>query len=188
MSCSTPVKLIDNDKNITRITLSDSDLFNAIDYYIKNRMTTNEKGLITISSKNINNKNKPKFINHIHGLSEIYMHPISAYTIYKNDTILIYSKKDKFVNPKKYSSEFTKSMKLILVDDWTLIEQEDGALQFTNSFNHHSSPWVYSQGKIIDSTRNNTISTNRILYGDIRFSYLVYDDLDSLRIVRYKEK
>jgi hypothetical protein len=132
-------------------------------------------------SKDINNINEPVFINHVFNLSKLYDRPISSYARYNEKIILIYSKKSEFINPRNYPKEFIDEMKQLLYDDWTMLKTRNGALEFVDiGMLNHSIPWKFYKNKV-EKLRN--YNMDKYLYNTDFFSYLDYDNLDSLRII-----
>ena len=97
--------------------------------------------------------------------------------------ILIYSKKDGYVDPRKYQKSFISKMKNLLDNDWSLTVGYNGALEFTGKqILNHSTPWKLAKGKI-DSSKNYKFNRSKFLYNKNFFDFGDYYNLDSLRIV-----
>jgi len=197
-SCGSQNKLHTNDQLI-EYTLKDQFLLKSIDDYILNNFNKKDvvdienraKRLVIIASKNINNPDKSKYISHIRNDSSIYNEPISGYFIYKNDTILIYSKKDKYINPWKYPAGFSASMKQQLNDTESRYEQDDGDfLNFKEFYSlDHTPYWRVNKGRLTKDVRN--YSQHKLLYGSTKNWGYDYDgkaDSLGLKIAKFNLK
>lgn len=180
-------------KELIRYEVKDQFILKSIDIYkeelFEEYIDIYKKKLIVILSKDFNNPNKPKYLNHIFNDSQIYNEPISGYFVHKADTILIYSKKDKYINPWKYSSAFSAKMKQQLNDTESLYKNDDlGWLVFKDSYiTNHSLYWKVHKNKIIKECKN--FNALKLLYGTKNNWGCDYDgkgDSLSLKISKYK--
>ena len=170
-----------NKKELKEIEIKDIFLLKSINQYLKTNKQ--DKSLVVIITKDINNSKSVKYINHILSLSKLYTNPLSSYAIHNNNIILIYSKKDGYVDPRKYQKSFISKMKNLLDNDWSLTVGYNGALEFTGKqILNHSTPWKLAKGKI-DSSKNYKFNRSKFLYNKIFFDFGDYYNLDSLRIV-----
>jgi hypothetical protein len=170
-----------NKKELKEIEIKDIFLLKSINQYLKTNKQ--DKSLVVIITKDIINSKSVKYINHILSLSKLYTNPLSSYAIHNNNIILIYSKKDGYVDPRKYQKSFISKMKNLLDNDWSLTVGYNGALEFTGKqILNHSTPWKLAKGKI-DSSKNYKFNRSKFLYNKIFFDFGDYYNLDSLRIV-----
>lgn len=124
-----------------------------------------QKTIIVLLSKDLNDPKKVKYLNHIFQDSYIYNEPISGYFIHNQDTILVYSKKDNFVNPWKYPPEFSAKMKQQLNDTESKYKQKDGDYLNFNSplITNHSHYWKVERKNLIKGDMN--FDPFKFLYG-----------------------
>jgi hypothetical protein len=170
-----------NKTELKEIEIKDIFLLKSINQYLKTNKQ--DKSLVVIITKDINNYKSVKYINHILSLSKLYTNPLSSYAIHNNNIILIYSKKDGYVDPRKYQKSFISKMKNLLDNDWSLTVGYNGALEFTGKqILNHSTPWKLAKGKI-DSSKNYKFNRSKFLYNKNFFDFGDYYNLDSLRIV-----
>jgi len=117
-SCS-PIRFVN------RTTLSDYKLMNdshlsALDLYIGSKDL--EGAVILLMTKDINRSTSTMYINHIMSVSKLYILPFSFVANYKGKKVIIYSKKDGYINPRLYPSSFINEMKTLIDDDFNLIQ------------------------------------------------------------------
>ncbi|ANH61030.1 hypothetical protein [Dokdonia donghaensis] len=195
IGCSSVNKYYQNDELII-YDIKDDFLLRSISLYKKEQLSEFKnseirgyrKNMIIILSKDLNDPNEKKYINHIFNDSHIYNEPISGFFINEKDTILVYSKKDCFINPWKYTAEFSSKMKVQLNDNESKYQQEDGSfLDFKNPYiSNHSLYWKVEKNKLYK--RTDGFDPFKFLYGNKNESGYDYDgkgDSLSLKIAKF---
>lgn len=195
IGCGAINKLYENDQLIV-YDVKDEFLLRSISTYkneqlseLKNsKINGYKKCMIILLSKDLNNPKETKYLNHIFNDSHIYNEPISGYFVYNRDTILVYSKKDKYINPWKYTAEFSSKMKLQLNDNESKYKQENGSyLDFKDPLiSNHSLYWKVENGKLYKGYKK--LNPFKFLYGSKNnwgFDYDGNGDSLSLKVAKF---
>jgi hypothetical protein len=181
LSCKSQESYFNKDV-LSEIKIKNHKLTEIIDDYLK-LYKTNYFAL-AIYSDNIFDNSSQFYISDASDVSQIFEFPISYYSIYKNNLILIYSKKDRYVNPRKYSVDFVNYVKKTLDDNWTEIETEDRRLKSVGNFIiRHLPIWSFKEGELIKDVK---LYRSNYLYGKDDFIFTDIDPLDDIRIIRFK--
>lgn len=138
-------------------------------------MMFGKKKLMVIYSRDLLDGKKDKYIRHIRNGFDIYYLPISGFFEHKGDTILVYSKKDRFINPWKYSSEFSSKMKKSLLDNFATekVEGIDFEAIVEPMVLDHSPFWKIAKGSLIKNVYD--VDPDKIVYGRRYFDGYDFD-------------
>ncbi|MEZ4795881.1 MAG: hypothetical protein R2785_01820 [Flavobacteriaceae bacterium] len=181
LSCKSQERYFNKDV-LSEIKIENHKLVEIIDEYLKLYKT--DYFALAIYSDNFFDNSSQFYIRDASVVSKIFEFPISYYSIYKNNLVLIYSKKDRYVNPRKYSVDFVNYVKKTLDDNWTEIETEDGRLRSVGNFLiRHLPTWSFKEGELIKDVK---LYTSEYLYGKDDFIFTDIDPLDDIRIIRFK--
>lgn len=195
VGCSTINKFYENDELIV-YNIKDEFLLKSITVYkneqlnkLKNsKINSYKKTMIILLSKDVNDPKETKYLNHVFNDSHIYGQPISGYFVYEQDTILVYSRKDRYINPWKYTAEFSSKMKVQLNDNQSKYKKEDGSyLDFKEPLvMNHSLYWKVKEKRLVKGDKN--FNESKLLYGNKNtwgFDYDGKGDSLSLKIGKY---
>jgi len=140
----------------------------TIDFVRKYRQKFNKGTVVHLSYKDeINSENNTFYVNRILNLSTIYHHYISYYSMVDGIPIIISSKKDDFVNPDSYTSDFLKVLIKHLIDNMLLVSIKENNEEYIDSewliedkytmSIDHSEVWRVKNGKLTKKWKKHPI-------------------------------
>jgi hypothetical protein len=157
---------------------NDTELLKNLDTYLDENYfnTDNKRIAIIYFSDKIDLKNSNYYISSIANLSHIYYYPFSSYFIYKGRPVLLYSKKDDFLNPDFYYEELINLLAENLHDDMLIkyIYKEGNSYEYEDAefVLHHPQIWHITKNEI------NTIK------GFSSIKSLIFDNW-SINLIKY---
>ena len=186
-SCSSSLSLIKNKFTFNEnFKINDSSIYKKIDEY--NEFYSNkipELSIVIICSKeNLSNqKINEYYISSINQDSYLINQPCTGSFVYKDKIILVYSKKIGFINPVNYPVKFLNKIKKNLINNWYCFKENCKSNTITLT-------GVVVTGEEQINKINNGITTKikhfdlwNYCYGEKRFSYTNYVNLDNFRTI-----
>ena len=187
-SCTSPIHLIKNkfifDQNFK---IYDNKIFNELDEYKSfYKKELKSKVVIICSKENLHDQEiKEYYISAIQQDSQLLDNPCSGSFIYKDEMVLVYSKKIGYINPINYPVKFLNKIRKKIVSDWYCYEES------CKSDNVYNIGIVITGIDRINKIKNGNSTKVRPFYFDIwnycygkkRFSYTNYVNLDNFRTI-----